>query len=188
MKILLLDNFDSFTYNLVHLIEKVSGFEVEVRRNNEMELAEFEAYDKVVLSPGPGLPEEAGILLPFIRRYYKSKKILGVCLGHQALAVALGGSLVNLSRVFHGVAEPTHIIAPDSMFSGIPATFAGGRYHSWVVDKLTLPEAFKITAEDNDGNIMAMRHTTFNLSGVQFHPESILTEYGEKLLKNWIDS
>ena len=188
MKILLLDNYDSFTFNLVHLIEKVSDYNVVVRRNNEIELDEFAIFDKIILSPGPGLPHEAGVMLDFIKAYYSSKSMLGVCLGHQALALAFGASLINLEKVLHGVATETKIISEDKLFKNIPRLFKTGRYHSWVINKTDLPPEFIITALDEDENCMAIRHKHYDLCGVQFHPESILTEHGEKIIKNWLDN
>lgn len=186
MKLLLLDNYDSFTFNLVHLIEKVSDYEVIVKRNDEINLSEFEHYDKIVLSPGPGLPEESGIMLPFIKHYATTKSILGVCLGHQALAVAFGVSLQNLDTVFHGIASETKVIKKDILFDKLPSVFQAGRYHSWIVNASEIKKEFNITAIDAAGNCMAMRHKQYDLCGVQFHPESILTEHGEQLLSNWL--
>jgi anthranilate synthase component II len=188
MKILLLDNYDSFTFNLVHLVEQVSDYEVIVRRNNEIELSEFEAFDKIILSPGPGLPGEAGVMLDFIKQYYRSKSILGVCLGHQAIALSFGGELFNLETVFHGVATATQVVSDDELFRAIPKTFTSGRYHSWMVNKLQLPSELLVTATDSEGNCMALKHREFDLRGVQFHPESILTEYGAQLMTNWLSS
>ena len=188
MKILVLDNYDSFTFNLVHMVEKVSNCDVTVKRNDAIQLSEFSQYDKIILSPGPGLPEESGIMLDFIRHYYQQKSILGVCLGHQALAVALGGSLQNLPTVLHGVSNFTTIIADDKIFNNLPKVLKTGHYHSWIVDIETLPSGFITTAVDENNNTMAMRHTQFDLCGVQFHPESVLTEHGELLLKNWLQN
>ena len=186
MKLLLLDNYDSFTYNLLHLIQKVSDCEVVVKRNDEVDLESLNQYDKIVLSPGPGLPENSGKLMEVIRLTYTTKSILGVCLGHQAIAQFFGAELINLDTVYHGVAMPTTLLINDTIFEGIPRTFLTGRYHSWLVDKNTLPKTIELTAIDNNQNCMAIRHRNFKLVGVQFHPESILTEYGEKLMKNWI--
>jgi anthranilate synthase component 2 len=187
MRILVFDNYDSFTYNLVHLVEKLLPVKVEVFRNDEIKLEKIKEYDKIILSPGPGVPAEAGLLLPLIKEYASSKCILGVCLGHQAIGEAFGGKLVNLSEVYHGVALPCHlspVISP--LFSDMPQSFDVGRYHSWVVSKEGLPEELEITAEDDNGFIMAMQHKTYDIQAVQFHPESVLTPLGEKLMKNWL--
>lgn len=186
MKVLVLDNYDSFTYNLVHCIEKVSNAQLDVFRNDEIALEEIKKYDKIVLSPGPGLPANAGILNKLIKEYSSTKSILGVCLGMQAIGEVFGAKLVNLKTVFHGVASPIKILENDILFKNIPNSFLAGRYHSWVIKKNTLPADFLVTAVDNDDNIMALSHTTFDIKGVQFHPESILTPFGEQLLKNWI--
>lgn len=187
MKILVLDNYDSFTYNLVHYIEKCSDHPVEVYRNDQISLEEVNAYDKIVISPGPGLPSEAGIVLPLLKAYSSSKDILGVCLGHQAVAEAFGGSLINLENVYHGVSTRVRVSKDDKLFVGIPGEFSTGRYHSWAVDSSTLPASLEVTAIDENGVIMAMRHRTFNIRSVQFHPESVLTEYGEQLIENWLE-
>jgi anthranilate synthase component 2 len=187
-KILVFDNYDSFTYNLVHLVEKITDAKVDVIRNDQLAIKEAEGYDKIILSPGPGIPAEAGLLLPLIKKYASSKSILGVCLGHQAIGEALGGKLLQLETVFHGVS--TAVMQekdPGFLFHDLPSQFKVGRYHSWVIDEKELPEELIITARDEQGHIMAIRHKTFDLSGVQFHPESIMTEYGEKLLRNFIN-
>lgn len=186
MKILVLDNYDSFTYNLVHYLEKVSDATIEVYRNDKIALKEIERFDKILLSPGPGIPSEAGILLDVIKTYASSKSILGVCLGQQAIAEAFGGSLNNMSEVFHGVATPIEIICEDSIFKNIPKKLNVGRYHSWCVNKNDFPKDLEITAVDEHGNIMALKHKTFDVKGVQFHPESVLTEYGLQMIENWI--
>jgi anthranilate synthase component 2 len=187
MRILVFDNYDSFTYNLVHLVEYLTGEKVEVHRNDQLPLEKVQDYDKIILSPGPGIPEEAGLLLPLIKTYAASKSILGVCLGHQAIAQALGGSLINLSEVYHGVAMPCHVTTTNAkLFNGMPNTFDVGRYHSWVVDKKTLPAELEITAEDDHGFIMAMQHKTYDVQSVQFHPESVLTPMGEQIMRNWL--
>ena len=192
MKILVFDNYDSFTYNLVHLIEKILHTQVEVHRNDQILLDQVEAYDKIILSPGPGIPEEAGLLLPLIKRFAATKSILGVCLGHQAIGESFGAKLKNLDQVFHGLATPIHLTNAassadkGSIFSGFPTSFEVGRYHSWVVDKNTLPDCLEITAEDENGFIMAMRHKEYDVTGVQFHPESVLTPSGEQLMRNWL--
>lgn len=187
MKILVLDNYDSFTYNLVHAIESISGQKVEVHRNDKISLEGISRFDKIVLSPGPGIPDEAGIMKDVIRTYAGTKSILGVCLGHQAIGEVFGGTLVNLDRVFHGIATPINLEVNDEpIFNGLPAKFPGGRYHSWIVDRATLPECFEITATEENGQIMAMRHKQFDVRGVQFHPESVLTEGGLKIIENWL--
>ena len=184
MKVVIIDNYDSFTYNLSHLIKEL-GAEVTVLRNDQFKLEELEPYNKIVLSPGPGIPSEAGLLLDVIKAYAGKKPILGVCLGHQAIGEAFGGKLVNLSEVFHGVATPCHIVADDPIFSGLERTITIGRYHSWVVSKEAFPDCLEITAEI-DGQIMALRHKTLNVRGIQFHPESVLTPDGKKMLQNWM--
>ncbi|MCA0380860.1 MAG: aminodeoxychorismate/anthranilate synthase component II [Bacteroidetes bacterium] len=188
MRILVFDNYDSFTYNLVHLVEYITGEKVEVHRNDQLPLEKVQDYDKIILSPGPGIPEEAGLLLPLIKTYAASKSILGVCLGHQAIAQALGGSLINLSEVYHGVAMPCHVTTTNAkLFNGMPESFDVGRYHSWVVDKKTLPAELEITAEDDHGFIMAMQHKSYDVQSVQFHPESVLTPLGEQIMRNWLN-
>lgn len=184
MKVVIIDNYDSFTYNLSHLIKEL-GAEVTVLRNDQFKLEELEPYNKIVLSPGPGIPSEAGLLLDVIKAYAGKKPILGVCLGHQAIGEAFGGKLVNLSEVFHGVATPCHIVADDPIFSGLERTITIGRYHSWVVSKEAFPDCLEITAEI-DGQIMALRHKTLNVRGIQFHPESVLTPDGKKMIQNWM--
>lgn len=187
MKILVFDNYDSFTYNLVHLVEKILPVKVDVYRNDQIPLEKVKAYDKIILSPGPGVPSEAGLLLPLIREYASTKSILGVCLGHQAIGEAFGGTLLNLTRVYHGVATSCHIIERESrLFKGIPADIEVGRYHSWIISKDNFPEELEITAEDENGYIMALQHKKFDIQGVQFHPESVLTPQGEAILKNWL--
>jgi len=186
MKILLLDNYDSFTYNLVHYIEAVCDEKVAVFRNDEISLDEIEQYDKIMLSPGAGLPKKAGIMPQLIKRYASSKSILGVCLGHQAIAEAFGCSLLNLNKVFHGVSTPIKIIKEDKLFHKLPETFKVGRYHSWVVDAISNDSPLEITAVDEAGSCMALRHKTLDIRGVQFHPESILSEHGFELISNWI--
>jgi anthranilate synthase component 2 len=189
MKILLLDNYDSFTFNLLHLVEQFDGVEVDVFRNDEIDLDEVQAYDKIILSPGPGLPADAGITLELIKRFHVTKSILGICLGHQAIALAFGGKLFNLATVQHGVSVQTTVTdQSEKLFKNIPAAFKTGRYHSWVVDKEQFPGCLRITAMDQKQNIMALRHSLFDVSGVQFHPESILSEYGKTLIGNWLSS
>ena len=186
MKILVFDNYDSFTYNLVHLVEKIIGEKAEVYRNDQIPLEEIKKYDKIILSPGPGIPNEAGLLLPLIKEYAASKSILGVCLGHQAIGQAFGGTLVNLSTVYHGVATPITISGDKSLFEGLPEELEVGRYHSWVISDEGFPEDLEITAKDANGFIMALQHKTYDVRGVQFHPESVLTPQGETILKNWL--
>lgn len=190
-KILILDNYDSFTYNLFHIVEKVSDTTVDVFRNDEISLADVNAYDKIILSPGPGLPKDSGILLEVIREYASSKSILGVCLGQQAIAESFGGSLRNLKNVFHGVATEISIVnkptpKPNDIFSGLPEKIEVGRYHSWIVNKDDFPKELEITAIDEDGEIMALAHKQFDIQAVQFHPESIMTPDGEQMMKNWL--
>ena len=185
MKIVIIDNYDSFTYNLSHLVKEL-GAEVTVVRNDQFRLDELEPYDRIILSPGPGIPSEAGLLLDVIRTYADSKPILGVCLGHQAIGEAFGATLENLTEVFHGVATPCHIIADDPLFSGIPRTTAIGRYHSWVVSRQALPQCLEVTAVSDEGQIMALRHRHLNVRGIQFHPESVLTPDGKKMLQNFL--
>ena len=185
MKIVIIDNYDSFTYNLSHLIKEL-GAEVDVVRNDQFELSDLEQYSKIVLSPGPGIPSEAGQLLDVIKTYAGRKPILGVCLGHQAIGEVFGGKLKNLSDVFHGVATPCHIVADDPIFSGIERDITIGRYHSWVVSKEGLPDCLEVTAVSDEGQIMALRHRELNVRGIQFHPESVLTPDGKKMLQNWL--
>ncbi len=186
MTILLLDNYDSFTYNVAHLIREC-GFAVEIIRNDKITVEEAGKYDKIVLSPGPGIPEEAGIMPELIKRYAAEKPILGVCLGHQAIGEAFGGRLQNLPRVVHGLATKVHITTPDTLFAGLPTEFAVGRYHSWVVDTEDFPSDLVVTAVDGEGQIMALRHRVYDVRGVQFHPESVLTEHGAAMMKNWLE-
>ena len=185
MKIVIIDNYDSFTYNLSHLVKEL-GAEVTVVRNDQFRLEELEQYSKIILSPGPGIPSEAGLLLDVIRTYAGRKPILGVCLGHQAIGEVFGAKLENLSDVFHGVATPCHIIADDPVFSGLPAEITIGRYHSWVVSREGMPDCLEITAVSDEGQIMALRHRELNVRGIQFHPESVLTPDGKKMLQNWM--
>ena len=185
MKIVIIDNYDSFTYNLSHLVKEL-GVEVTVVRNDQFELADLEPYSKIILSPGPGIPSEAGLLLDVIKTYAGKKPILGVCLGHQAIGESFGGKLENLSDVFHGVATPCHIIADDPIFSGIERDITIGRYHSWVVSNDGLPDCLEVTAVSDEGQIMALRHRELNVRGIQFHPESVLTPDGRKMLQNWL--
>ena len=186
MKLLVLDNYDSFTYNLVHLIEKVSEVPFDVIRNNKISIEDVKTYDKILLSPGPGLPKDAGIMPELIKTYGASKSILGVCLGLQAIGEAYEGTLKNLDTVFHGIATPINIISEDIIFNNCPKSFTVGRYHSWVINNNQLPADLQITAIDEQGNIMALKHKTHDVRGVQFHPESILSEYGETMIQNWL--
>ena len=204
MKILVFDNYDSFTYNLVHLVEKITHEKVDVYRNDQIPMEKVKGYDKIILSPGPGIPEEAGLLLPLIKEYASSKSILGVCLGHQAIGQAFGGELINLSSVFHGVATPVRIVRREAsnakvdevsrltshvsrnLFDGLPDELEVGRYHSWVVSKDNFPGELEITAEDETGMIMGLQHKSYDVQGVQFHPESVLTPKGEDIMRNWL--
>lgn len=186
MKILVFDNYDSFTYNLVHYIEMATDATIEIHRNDKISLKEIERFDKILLSPGPGIPADAGILLDVIKTYATTKSILGICLGQQAIAEAFGGSLSNLNEVFHGVSTPVEIIANDSLFKNIPKKFNVGRYHSWIVNRTDLPKELEITCIDESGSIMALRHKTLDIRSVQFHPESILSEHGLEIIKNWV--
>lgn len=185
MKVLLLDNFDSFTYNLYQYTAQFAN--VDVVRNDSINVVDAAVYDAFILSPGPGLPKDAGIMPQLIRHYYMQKPMLGVCLGMQAIAENFGGKLVNLQKVYHGIKRPVNVLQPtDMLFNGVPETFQAGRYHSWAVDTTDLPSGIAITAIDNDGIAMALTHKTFPLKGVQFHPESIMTEYGLKMIANFI--
>lgn len=186
MKILLLDNFDSFTYNLVHVLEKISHVNVTVVRNDSLDFDAVKNFDKIVLSPGPGLPTEAGCMMQLIQTFAGKKPILGVCLGHQALALHFGAKLVNLPAVFHGVSIQTEILNQGILFKNMPKIIATGHYHSWVVDELNFPQDLKITAVANQKYIMAFEHKNQNICGVQFHPESILTPLGDNILANWV--
>jgi len=214
MRILVFDNYDSFTYNLVQLVERIMHQKVDVYRNDQIPLEKVKEYDKIILSPGPGIPVEAGLLLPLIKEYASSKSILGVCLGHQAIGEAFGGKLVNLSEVYHGVATPVRLVSRESsdvsresavgnrqsavggrnsslithhsLFKNMPDVFEAGRYHSWIVSDENFPEELEITARDENNFIMALQHKTYDVQGVQFHPESVLTPRGEDILKNWL--
>ncbi len=202
MSILVFDNYDSFTYNLVHLVEKITYQKVDVFRNDEIALEDVNRYDKIILSPGPGIPEEAGLLLPLIKQYAATKSILGVCLGHQAIGQAFGGKLTNLTSVYHGVATPIQVgswqLAVDNntqqsstnnyqLFKDMPKQFTVGRYHSWVISDDGFPEELEVTARDEHNFIMALQHKTYDVQGVQFHPESVLTPDGEKIMRNWLN-
>jgi anthranilate synthase component 2 len=186
-RILVFDNYDSFTYNLVHLVEKILQEKVDVYRNDQLPLEKVNEYDKIILSPGPGIPSEAGLLLSLIKEYAATKSILGVCLGHQAIGEVFGGTLINLSTVYHGVATPVKILQPGStLLKGLGDEIEVGRYHSWVLSKENFPAELEITAEDENGMIMALQHKTYDVQGVQFHPESVLTPLGEQILRNWL--
>mgnify|MGYP002303748157 FL=1 len=186
MKILLFDNYDSFTYNLLHILKEL-GADVEVHRNDKISLEEIERFDKILLSPGPGIPEEAGILLPLIRRYAPTKSILGVCLGEQAIGEAFGATLINLTDVHHGVCSDIRIVAKDPIFEGLEPGIRVGRYHSWAVSKENFPDCLEITAVDTEeGQIMGLRHREYNVRGIQFHPESVLTPKGKTIIESWL--
>jgi len=186
MKILVFDNYDSFTYNLVHALHEICNAEIDVIRNDKLRLEDAAKYDKIVLSPGPGIPLEAGLLLDLIRMYAPTKSILGVCLGHQALCEVFGATLFNLEDVHHGLAEMIYRTAPDELFEGLPDSFEVGRYHSWAVSPENLPDCIQVTSVDQEGQIMSMKHKTYNVHGVQFHPESVLTPNGKAILTNFI--
>tara|TARA_B110000858_G_scaffold89253_1_gene103141 strand:+ start:1606 stop:2169 length:564 start_codon:yes stop_codon:yes gene_type:complete len=185
-KVFVIDNYDSFTYNLVHYLEEL-GCEVIVKRNDQFKLDELEEYNLILLSPGPGIPNESGLLKASIKRYAKTKKILGICLGQQAIAEVFGGSLINLDKVYHGISTPVTISEEDVLFEGLPKTFEVGRYHSWVV-QTPLPKELIPTSFDQDGQLMSLRHKIYDVRAVQYHPESVLTPNGKKILKNWINS
>lgn len=188
MKILLLDNYDSFTYNLLHVVKELGIKDVEVFRNDQIALSEIERFDKIILSPGPGIPEEAGLLLPIIKQYAPTKSILGVCLGHQAIGEAFGATLENLTDVYHGVQTPVHIIKEDILFQNLEHEIPVGRYHSWVVSRNAFPECLEITAESQEGQIMALRHRMYDVHGIQFHPESVLTPQGKVIIQNFLNA
>lgn len=186
-KIALIDNYDSFTYNLVHYLEELDC-EVTVLRNDEFELEELKSFDAIILSPGPGIPSESGLLIDVIKTYASSKKMLGICLGQQAIGEVFGGSLVNLDKVYHGIATSINVLVTDeALFQNLPKQLEVGRYHSWVINPTDFPEALEVTASAENGEIMAIRHKTFNVKGVQFHPESILTPHGKTIISNWIN-
>ena len=188
MKVLVIDNYDSFVYNLVHYLEELE-VEVTVVRNDRFSLEDVQKYDKILLSPGPGIPDEAGLLKEVIRAYAGKKPILGVCLGQQAIGEVFGGSITNLEEVFHGVATKATILVDDEpLFTGLNREIEVGRYHSWVVEKDDFPAVLEITSLDNNGQIMSLRHKEFDIRAVQFHPESVLTPDGKKMIKNWIES
>lgn len=184
-RVVIIDNYDSFTYNLAHLVKQL-GAKVEVFRNDQFTLNQLERFAKIILSPGPGIPEEAGLLMDVIRTYAGRKPMLGVCLGHQAIAEVFGGKLVNLKEVYHGIATEGTQFGNDPIFSGLPKRIVMGRYHSWVVDRAGFPDCLEVTAMSDDGQIMALRHRNYNIHGIQFHPESVLTPEGATIVRNWL--
>lgn len=186
MKTVIIDNYDSFTYNLAHLVKGL-GADVEVVRNDRFTIGQLEPYDRIILSPGPGIPSEAGLLLDVIRSYAGRKPIFGVCLGHQAIGEVFGARLTNLAEVYHGVATEGTQFGNDDIFKGLPKRIVMGRYHSWAVDRTAFPECLEVTAVSDDGQIMGLRHRSYNIHGIQFHPESVLTPQGSKILENWLE-
>lgn len=186
MKVVLIDNYDSFTYNLYHLLRELK-VEVTVYRNDQFELQDLKPFDKIMLSPGPGIPSEAGLLMQVIKEYAGKKPILGICLGEQAIGESFGGTLVNLSDVFHGVQTPAHIVSDDYIFEGLSKDILVGRYHSWVVDADSMPACLEITATSDEGQVMALRHKDLDIRGIQFHPESVLTPDGKRMIQNWVN-
>ncbi|AGD98299.1 anthranilate synthase component II [Blattabacterium sp. (Blatta orientalis) str. Tarazona] len=187
-KILILDNYDSFTYNLVHAVKKLTKNPVKVSRNNEIKLSDIEKYRKIILSPGPGIPDEAHILKPLVKKYASTKSIFGVCLGQQAIGEVFGATLLNTKEVYHGITSLIKIVDPQEiLFQKIPREIKVGRYHSWIISPRNFPRDLKITAIGDKGEIMALRHRFYDVRGVQFHPESILTPYGEKIIDNWLN-
>ncbi len=185
-KVIVIDNYDSFTYNLVHLIEEILGYDITIRRNDQTTLEEIDQFEYIILSPGPGIPEEAGMLKEIIRHFAPKKLILGVCLGHQAIGEVFGGTLLNLKDVYHGVQTKMFIQGKSKILTGLPNSFDAGRYHSWVIQKDTMPKDFIVTSTDDRGEIMSMEHDTLPLYGVQFHPESIMTPEGKVIIKNFL--
>ena len=185
MKTVIIDNYDSFTYNLAHLVKEL-GAGVSVVRNDQFRLSELKPFDKIILSPGPGIPTEAGLLMDVIDAYASVKPILGVCLGHQAIGEYFGGKLTNLSQVFHGIASTISITAPDYIYKELPAQVQVGRYHSWVVDNEGLPDCLEVTSVSEEGQIMSLRHKQYDVRGIQYHPESVLTPEGRKIIANWL--
>lgn len=185
--IVIIDNYDSFTYNIVNAL-RLLGVEPTVVRNDKVNLDNLQQFDKIILSPGPGIPSEAGLMPAVIERYASSKPILGICLGHQALAEHFGARLINLPKVYHGLKLPLSVTSPktDYLFDGLPERFDVGRYHSWAIDPQSVPDCLEVTAVDDDGNIMALRHKELDIRGVQFHPESIMTDLGQQIFKNWL--
>ncbi|XOD66616.1 MAG: anthranilate synthase component II [Flavobacteriales bacterium Tduv] len=187
-KILILDNYDSFTYNLAHAVKQLTKKTIEVFRNDRITLEDIYAYEKIILSPGPGIPNEANILMPLIKTYGPTKSILGVCLGQQAIGEVFGATLLNTQKVYHGIASPIEITDPEEiLFKGLPKKIEVGHYHSWIVAQDNFPDELKITALSPQGEIMALRHKTYDVCGVQFHPESVLTPHGQKIIANWLN-
>jgi anthranilate synthase component 2 len=187
IKIIIIDNYDSFTYNLSHLLKEL-GADVTVVRNDKFRIEDLELYDKIVLSPGPGIPSEAGLMLEAIKTYAGRKPILGICLGHQAIGEAFGARLLNIGNVVHGVATPAHVTVQDYIFEGLDADLEVGRYHSWVVDDKDLPDCLEVTSRSDDGYIMSMRHKEYDIRGIQYHPESVLTPNGKDIINNWLNN
>ena len=186
-KVLVIDNYDSFTYNLVHILRTlIDEDHLEVVRNDVFEIEEVDGFEHILLSPGPGVPRDAGLMPEVIKRFAPTKNILGVCLGHQGIGEAFGASLLNLPQVFHGMVTPIEVVEKDELFNGIPDTYNVCRYHSWVIDKTSISEELKVTSVAENGNVMSVKHREYNVRGVQFHPESIMTEHGERLIKNWL--
>jgi len=188
MNYLIIDNYDSFTYNIVQLVRHISGQEPDVKRNDCFVLSDLEVYDKIILSPGPGIPSDAGLLNEVIKVYAPHKSILGICLGHQAIGEVYGAQLVNMPEVRHGIASTLQVCVQDVLFKDLPTTIEGGHYHSWMLSKELFPDTLEVMMEDKQGNIMAVRHKQYDLKGLQFHPESILTPLGDKMIENWINS
>ena len=186
MKILVLDNYDSFTYNLVHLVKELGYDDVDVVRNDKIALDDVARYDKIILSPGPGIPSESGVMLDLIRRYAPTKSILGICLGEQAIGEAFGAKLENMTDVYHGVGSRVTVTGDDVLFAGLGGSFDAGRYHSWVVSGDGFPDELRVTAVDSDGRVMALAHRSSDVRGVQFHPESVLTPQGKEMISNWL--
>ena len=187
IKIIIIDNYDSFTYNLSHLLKEL-GASVTVVRNDKFRIEDLEQFDKIVLSPGPGIPSEAGLMPQVIKTYAGRKPILGICLGHQAIGEAFGARLLNIGNVVHGVATPAHITVKDYLFNGLPDELEVGRYHSWVVDDKDLPDCLEVTSRSDDGYIMSMRHREYDIRGIQYHPESVLTSKGKEIINNWLSN
>ncbi|MBO9698743.1 MAG: aminodeoxychorismate/anthranilate synthase component II [Sporocytophaga sp.] len=188
MRLLVLDNYDSFVYNIVHIIKELGfGSNMEIHRNDKISIDEVKNFDKILLSPGPGVPSEAGILHEIVKKYGAEKDIFGVCLGHQGIGEVYGASLINLDQVYHGLSIKTKVSVPDYIFNGLPQEFMCGRYHSWAVDPKSNLDQIEVTAADEKGNIMALRHKKHKVRGVQFHPESVLTENGKLIMKNWLN-
>ncbi len=186
MEVLVFDNYDSFTYNLVHIVEHLLDKEINVVKNDSISLDDINRFNKIICSPGPGLPSEAGLLMPLLKKYAPTKSILGVCLGHQAIIEHFGGKLINLPEVYHGVSMNCNLTSDSKLFADVPSTFKAGRYHSWTADPEFFPDELSVTAKDDFGNIMAAEHREFNICSVQFHPESVLTPFGKKILENWL--